>query len=174
MASPASTEQPISVLMVCLGNICRSPMAEAVFKDAVHKHPSEQVRKAFGQIDSAGTGAYHAGDDADPRTQAELRSHGIRSTCRARKVTQADFQNFDWIFGMDTSNVRSLRASAPRNSRARIEIFGAFDDSRPIADPYYGGDDGFKECYLQCVRYSNAFLKHLGFPLAAEDPNSAL
>ncbi|KAJ5998856.1 Protein-tyrosine phosphatase low molecular weight mammalian [Penicillium sp. IBT 35674x] len=100
----ASTDRrPVSVLFVCLGNICRSPMAEGVFRNLAESHP------AIGEIDSAGTGAYHSGEPSDSRTMSTLRRHNITNYSHAaRKVTKEDFLHFDYLLAMDKSNLRDL------------------------------------------------------------------
>ncbi|KAL4751638.1 hypothetical protein BDW72DRAFT_173406 [Aspergillus terricola var. indicus] len=104
MAAPnPSNGQPVNVLFVCLGNICRSPMAEGVFRNIAANHP------LINNIDSAGTGAYHAGEPSDSRTMSTLRRHNIRNYHHlARKVTLEDFLNFDYLFAMDEYNLEDL------------------------------------------------------------------
>ncbi|KAI2825372.1 hypothetical protein CBS147352_2570 [Aspergillus niger] len=93
----------VNVLFVCLGNICRSPMAEGVFRNVAASHP------LINEIDSAGTGAYHAGEDPDSRTMSTLRRHNIRNyNHAARKVTKQDFLDFDYLLAMDEYNLRDL------------------------------------------------------------------
>lgn len=125
-----------SVLFVCLGNICRSPTAEAVFR-----------AKAAGMdiiIDSAGTGAWHAGEGPDPRSRAEGESRGYSFAGQAaRKITRSDFTEFDYILAMDASNLRDLAAIAPPNMTAKLSLF--LPDGRNVPDPYYGGSDGFRD-----------------------------
>lgn len=170
-----SGAQKISVLMVCLGNICRSPMAEAVLKHQISERASLKGKYDF-KIDSAGTGAYHAGDSADERTVATLKKHSVPISCRARAVEPADYQNFDYILAMDTSNLQTLLYKKPSTSRAHISLFGSFDPAlrsdsarhargptkaQSIVDPYYGGNSGFEDCYHQCLRYSSGFLDYI-------------
>ncbi|KAI2209258.1 Low molecular weight phosphotyrosine protein phosphatase [Ophidiomyces ophidiicola] len=169
----------VSVLFVCLGNICRSPMAEAVFRDLVARRPPTTV--AFDTIDSCGTAAYHVGASPDPRTSATLRRHGI-TTYRhaARQVARADFTTFDYIFAMDPSNLADLLQLRVRvahdnhnnsGALAEVRLLGDFQpgvpvaapagDGQPVPDPYYGGDDGFEQIYHQIVGHAEAFLHHL-------------
>jgi len=123
-----------SVLFVCLGNICRSPTAEAVFRT-----------KAIGTdiiIDSAGTGAWHAGNPPDPRARAEGERRGYSFAGQAaRAVTENDFHDFDYILAMDRENFRDLAAMAPPNARAILALFRP--EGGDVPDPYYGGRDGF-------------------------------
>ncbi|KAN0063183.1 Low molecular weight phosphotyrosine protein phosphatase [Thecaphora frezii] len=157
--APSSQQQPINVLFCCLGNICRSPMAEAVFADLV---TNAGIRHRFGTIDSCGTGNYHEGEEPDERTTALCKRKNIPINCLARGVVREDFNTFDYILGMDVNNVRNLKSMAPPRSKAQIRMFGEFDDGKPIADPYYGGKNGFEITYEQVLRYSHAFLRELG------------
>lgn len=147
---------PTTVLFVCLGNICRSPLAHGVFVDVVAQRG---LRDVIG-VDSAGTGAWHVGNRPDPRSIAVAAQHGIDLTGqRARKVALDDFTRFDLIIGMDESNVRNLNDLAPAKSTARIEQFlpYALGVQRDIADPYYGGDEGFETAY-QLIRSASEAL----------------
>ncbi|WP_427454306.1 low molecular weight protein-tyrosine-phosphatase [Litorimonas sp. WD9-15] len=125
-----------SVLFVCLGNICRSPTAEAVFRT-----------KAAGTdiiIDSAGTGAWHAGEGPDPRSRAEGESRGYSFAGQAaRKVRRSDFTEFDYILAMDAANLRDLAEIAPQHMTAKLSLF--LPDGQDVPDPYYGGPDGFRD-----------------------------
>lgn len=132
-----------SVLLVCLGNICRSPMAEAVLRH----HVAQRGLVSSFQVDSAGTAAYHAGEQADPRTLAELARHGLRERLIARQVTDDDFDRFDWILAMDRSNLTNLRRRAPAGSRARLHLVLETTTGGEVPDPYYGGPDGFADVY---------------------------
>ena len=130
----------INVLFVCLGNICRSPMAEAVFKDLVAK---EGLDNQF-HIDSVGTGAWHMGDKAHRGTRNMLSRHGIRCDSISRMVTGSDLEQADYIIAMDHSNVSDLHYSF-RNSglEGRIQLLLDFADNtsvREVPDPYYTGN----------------------------------
>lgn len=124
-----------SVLFVCLGNICRSPTAEAVFRArAIHLDI---------QIDSAGTGAWHAGEGPDPRSRAEGERRGYSFAGQAaRKVRVQDFHDFDYILAMDASNLADLTSIQPVGGKAQLSLFRP--DGANVPDPYYGGPDGFK------------------------------
>lgn len=141
------TEQPsTAILFVCLGNICRSPLAEGVFRHVV----TARGRSSSFRIDSAGTGAWHQGSAPDPRSIAVAASHGIDIVMqRARRVRAEDFSRFDLILGMDRSNVEALRAAAPAAARDRIHLFLDYASGRTVdvPDPYYGGPDGFLSVY---------------------------
>lgn len=131
--------------MVCLGNICRSPMAEGILQHAAYQ------RGITLEIDSAGTSAYHVGDAPDPRGQATLLQHGVDiSGQHSRQIRTSDFTEFDLILAADASNFQDLKAAAPLNQTARIEFMldADFpDENRGVPDPYYGGQNGFEEVY---------------------------
>ncbi|KAL7417384.1 putative LTP1-protein-tyrosine-phosphatase [Mrakia frigida] len=148
--SPSSNE--IAVLFVCLGNICRSPMAEAVFDSEAKK------RGLSIKVDSAGTGGYHVGDDPDPRTVATCQKHSVPISSHARQVSTPDYTSFHTIFAMDEQNLKNLERGRPRGSTAKVMLFSAYGDKKSITDPYYGGGAGFERAYQQCVRYSREFL----------------
>ncbi|KAK4121270.1 protein-tyrosine phosphatase [Parathielavia appendiculata] len=155
-----------SVLFVCLGNICRSTMAEGVFQSLAKKPPYEGL---IGKIDSCGTGAYHVGEEPDDRTMSTLEDHGITDYVHcARKVDDSDFDKFDYIFAMDRGNLEDLRRIQRRkpNSKARVMLFGEYSGTgkaEVISDPYYGGKQGFEKAYEQAMRFSLNFLQDV-FP----------
>lgn len=131
------------VLFVCLGNICRSPSAEGVFR--------QQLRDAglaeLVEVDSAGTGPWHLGKPADSRASAAALQRGYDlSALRGRQVSRADFERFDLILAMDHSNFADLKALQPANSRAELDLFlRRYQlDEDEVPDPYYGGADGFE------------------------------
>lgn len=133
------------VLFVCMGNICRSPMAEGMFRHAIKEAGLEnQV-----QIDSAGTHSYHVGSPPDPRAQQASLKRGIDiSGQRSRKITEQDLAEYDYILVMDAANHANLirRASAAHKSKIRRLL--AFSKKYPnldVPDPYYGGNEGFEE-----------------------------
>ena len=132
------------VLFVCLGNICRSPTAEGVFRHLLEQEaPKLQI-----EVDSAGTAGYHVGDPPDSRSQRAALRRGIDlSGLRARKVTPDDFARFDLILAMDHDNLRELKAMMPERSRARVRLFLEYapDLGRlEVPDPYYGDAGGFE------------------------------
>ncbi|WP_370519460.1 low molecular weight protein-tyrosine-phosphatase [Alcanivorax sp. DP30] len=133
----------ISVLFVCLGNICRSPTAEVVFRDRVRAAGLEQHIL----IDSAGTGDWHIGRAPDPRTQDAAAERGYdMSSLRARQVTVDDFARFDVLLAMDDANLADLVAMQPPGSSVILKRFldyAPHSDLREVPDPYYGGEDGF-------------------------------
>ena len=140
-------ERKINVLFVCMGNICRSPLAHGLFEDLVKKEGlSERIL-----VDSAGTHAYHVGEAPDPRSQQTAMSHGIDlSHQRARRVDHPDFEKFDYILVMDRDNYRNLINSSPTEHHHKIRMFMGFAPQRreeEVPDPYYGGPDGFERVY---------------------------
>lgn len=130
--------------MVCLGNICRSPLAEGILKSKVNLNEVT--------IDSAGTAAYHVGNLPDPRSIAVAKKHGIDiTTQRARKFTVKDFDSFDFIYAMDQNNFDDILKLA-RNKEDKKKVLLILNEVRPfqnnsVPDPYYGGDDGFENVY---------------------------
>ncbi len=135
---------PIRLLFVCMGNICRSPLAEGVF---LHRARVAGVLDRF-EVDSAGTGDWHAGERADPRSLAVARKHGIELPSIARRVNSADFDRFDRMLVMDRQNERDLLAmGAPP---AKIEPILRYHPDPPLGevpDPYSGGPEGFDQMY---------------------------
>ena len=127
------------VLFVCMGNICRSPTAEGVFRALV----AESRLEGEIEIDSVGTGGWHAGAAPDARAAEAASRRGIELFGAARQVTLDDFEDFDLLVAMDRDNARELRALAP-DSAARAKVRLLRVDGGDVPDPYYGGDDGFE------------------------------
>ena len=151
----------ISVLFVCLGNICRSPTAEGIFRATCQQHElSDQFR-----IDSAGTAGWHVGKPPDTRGVAAAGRHGVDlSMLRARQVEAGDFENFDFILAMDESNIEDLIAMRPQHSSAHLHRFLEFNQSAnslDVPDPYYGGDEDFELVLDLITKASEGFLDHL-------------
>ncbi len=134
----------VSVLFVCLGNICRSPMAEGLFQHMVEQAGlSDKI-----SVDSAGTGSWHVGERAHSGTREELRKHGIDYEGRARQLSRHDFDHFDYILAMDEDNLRDIQHAAPRRTNANIALFMDYAPdlgTREVPDPYYAG--GFDRVY---------------------------
>ena len=134
----------IKVLFVCLGNICRSPMAEGIFRDLLEKAGlDEEV-----MVDSAGTHGYHIGEPPDARAQSTTARHGISiADLRGRQVQPEDLQNFDYVLAMDEENLANLRR-LPGSTRVRLFLdFAGATSMREVPDPYYGGLGGFDRVY---------------------------
>lgn len=151
---------PTRILFVCLGNICRSPLAEGIFCSVVARRG---LSGAFA-VDSAGTGGWHAGSPPDPRSVAIAAQFGIDITGqRARRVSQLDFARFDLILGMDRSNVEDLLAAAPNGSDRNVNLFREYAEGIPadVPDPYYGGKEGFAEVYRMILAASEALAEKL-------------
>ncbi|MBT8046957.1 MAG: low molecular weight phosphotyrosine protein phosphatase [Xanthomonadales bacterium] len=130
-----------SVLFVCMGNICRSPTAEGIFRKLV----SEAGRDADFSIDSAGTIGYHAGHKADSRMRSAAAARGYDLTSMARRIETEDFHQFDWIVTMDDDNFRDVNRINPE-ARARVVRMCEYCESHDVSevpDPYYGGEQGF-------------------------------
>jgi len=148
-----------SILFVCLGNICRSPLAEAAFRNAAEKAGIAVT------ADSAGTGDWHVGNPPDPRACAEALRHGLDiSPYRARQVSPEDFHRFDQILALDESNLSRLRAIAPADAMARLSLLldhVAGLEGQSVADPYFGEADGFEETWRQVSLAAEALVREL-------------
>lgn len=146
------------ILLVCLGNICRSPAAEGVLR------AKARARGMRLTIESAGTGAWHVGDPPDARMikAAGRRGYDL-SYIRARKVELSDFYEFDYMLAMDLSNHTDLLELAPPNRECDIRLFLDFaeGETRETPDPYYGGDDGFERVLDLIEEGAEGFLNHL-------------
>jgi protein-tyrosine phosphatase len=157
---------PASILFVCLGNICRSPLAEGVFRSVIETRGVAD--KVF--VDSAGTGGWHHGSKPDPRSIAIAARHGIDiAGQQARKIQLEDFQRFDLILGMDRSNTQDLTALAPAWAKDRVHLFLELANGRTseVPDPYYGGPDGFADVYRMIRDASEALADRLGWRVSA-------
>lgn len=136
-------ERKIRIIFICLGNICRSPSAEAVFKNIILKRG---VSNLF-EIDSAGLHGYHEGERADSRMRKHALKRGIELTSISRPVKFADIEYFDLVIGMDDSNISALRRLAGekyRNKIYKMTDFRIKTTNNEVPDPYYGGDAGFE------------------------------
>lgn len=136
-----------SVLFVCLGNICRSPLAEAALRQECSTSGLNII------IDSAGTGDWHVGHPPDERAQAVASRNGVKiGHLRGRQVTASDFHDFDHLIAMDSQNLRDLMAMRPANAGATLSLL--FDHiagraGEDVADPYYGGEEGFDQTWAE-------------------------
>jgi len=148
------------ILFVCLGNICRSPTAEGVFRKLV----TEAGMAERFQISSAGTGGWHIGDLPDRRMRAAASKRGYRLESRARQVDSVDFEKFDHIIAMDRSNHADLLALCPDEHRSKIALLRDWDeepDDLDVPDPYYGGPEGFDLVIDIVERSCRRLLDHL-------------
>ncbi len=151
----------VSVVFVCMGNICRSPTAEAVFRQYVENAGlAEQIL-----IDSAGTHDYHIGDPPDLRAQraAQQRDYDM-SGLRGRQVEQGDFHRFDYVLAMDRANLAILQRLAPPDSDTQARLFLEYAHhhaEREVPDPYYGGADGFERVLDMVEDAAQGLLQHI-------------
>ncbi|MFD7079735.1 low molecular weight protein-tyrosine-phosphatase [Streptomyces sp. NPDC059918] len=147
------------VCFVCTGNICRSPMAESVFRVRV----AEAGLDALVEVDSAGTGGWHEGDGADPRTVTVLEAAGYEQSHRARQFRASWFAGLDLVIALDAGHLRDLRALAPTpEDAAKVRLLRSYDPAATAAeadvpDPYYGSLEGFEQC-LELVEAASAGL----------------
>ncbi|SMG63277.1 Low molecular weight protein-tyrosine-phosphatase (PTPase) (Small, acidic phosphotyrosine protein phosphatase) (PY protein phosphatase), partial [methanotrophic bacterial endosymbiont of Bathymodiolus sp.] len=149
------------VLFVCMGNICRSPTAEGVFKKLIQE---EQLQKLF-SVDSAGTHAYHIGDSPDLRSQRAAKERKVDlSKLRARKVIMGDFEDYDYLLAMDGDNHAIMMESCPEELQYKIQLFLDYAphlDTNEVPDPYYGGTYGFERVLDLIEEASVGFLDQL-------------
>lgn len=162
------------ILFVCSGNICRSPLAEALF---VHMARERGVLDRF-DVDSAGTHGYHEGERADPRTRQVGARHGVEVTSLAREVVPDDFEEADLIVAMDRGHLRELTARSPARHLPKIVTMRSYDGGSgnpDVADPYYGGMEGFDRMYdvlaVCCANLLDSLLRRQ--PAAASDATPA-
>ncbi len=153
---------PVRVLFVCLGNICRSPLAEGVFRSLAE----EKGLEGLFHIDSAGTGAWHVGQAPDSRMSQTATRNGVDLTGqRARQFNEKDLAKFDYVFAMDESNLRDILLHDREDLyHDRVGLFRKYDpepDDYQVPDPYYGGDGGFDRVYTIVERTARAVIDHL-------------
>jgi protein-tyrosine phosphatase len=152
----------IRICFVCLGNICRSPTADAVMRHLVTEAGlRERIR-----VESAGTGDWHIGEPRDRRSQAVGRARGIPLSGSARQFVAGDFDRYDHVIGMDKSNrAELLRMARTDADRAKVRLLRSFDPTAPadadVPDPYYGGPGGFDDVFDICERACRGLLEHL-------------
>lgn len=154
-------KQRIHVLFVCMGNICRSPTAEAVFRRRAESAGlAERLR-----IDSAGTHDYHIGEPPDARAQRAAAKRGYdMAMLRGRQVEASDFARFDYVLAMDRANLAILQRLRPRDATSHLGLFLDFarnHDEREVPDPYYGGADGFEHVLDMVEDAAEELLKHI-------------
>jgi protein-tyrosine phosphatase len=151
---------PVRICFVCLGNICRSPTAEAVMAHRL----AEAGLDGLVVVESAGTGNWHIGEPADARARAEAGRRGIPMSGRAQQFTRADFARFDLVLAMDAENVAALRRIAPAGAEERVRLFRSFDPDaahHEVPDPYFGGEDGFTAVFDMVDAACRGLIDHL-------------
>jgi len=155
-------DRPVRVLFVCLGNICRSPLAEGLFQEkVVAAGLASDV-----EVDSAGTGPWHVGNPPDRRMAATAAAHGTDlSRLRGRQLSRADLDHFDHVFVMDKQNLHDTLALDPDGDHGtRVRLFREFDPQPgdyQVPDPYYGSGDGFEQVFAIADRTTDAILDRL-------------
>ena len=156
--------EKVKVLFVCMGNICRSPTTQGVFEAQVN---SQQLTDGI-LIDSAGTHAYHVGNPPDRRSQAAAKDRGVDlSAQRARQVSVADFERFDYILAMDRNNLQDLQALIHGTQQERLHLFMTFASRwnvDEVPDPYYGGNSGFERVLDMVEDAAAGLLEHIRRP----------
>ncbi|MGE0867026.1 MAG: low molecular weight protein-tyrosine-phosphatase [Kofleriaceae bacterium] len=149
------------ICFVCLGNICRSPTAEGVMRKLI----SDAGLDGKIVIDSAGTGNWHVGELADPRTRRAAAARGLSLTHRARQFTAADLDRFDYVIAMDHANLRHLQRMAGDRKAPIVRLLRSYDpdagDDDEVPDPYAGGSDGFEHVLDLCERACAGLLTHV-------------
>ena len=162
MQNDNSDTSRTSVLFVCLGNICRSPLAEGIFRHLV----SEAGLAEKFEIESAGTGAWHVGERPDARAEMVANQHGVELGSRARQITEDDVGQYDYVIAMDRENLRNIQRMADATgSEAAIHLLREFDpeggEGAEVPDPYYGGASGFETVYEMVHRSCRVLLDRL-------------
>ena len=155
------SRERVKVLFVCTGNICRSPMAEGVFRHQVKQAGLDGIIAS----DSAGTHDYHVGEPPDPRAQRAAGRRGYDlSRLRGRQVNRADFLEFDYLLAMDESNLRVLERQCPAQHAHKLKLLMEFSTGpapREVPDPYYGGEQGFERVLDMVEQAAQGLLRHL-------------
>tara|TARA_R110000796_G_scaffold252596_1_gene388388 strand:+ start:32097 stop:32582 length:486 start_codon:yes stop_codon:yes gene_type:complete len=150
----------VKVLFVCLGNICRSPLAEGIFKKKVEE---KGLADRF-VIDSCGTSNYHIGEQPDRRTIKNALANGVRLNHQGRQFTVQDFNDFDYIVAMDSSNVQNIEKLRPEGNNKQTLLVRSFDElsmNKNVPDPYYGGENGFQEVFDILDRSIEGLVNHV-------------
>jgi len=148
----------IRILFVCLGNICRSPLAEIIVREAAARRGLRHYH-----FESAGTGSWHVGGSADPRSTAKAAEYGLDlSAHRARQVTAKNCNDWDWLVAMDAENRRELlHMGVPESRLLMMRQFENSKDTPDVPDPYYGGPNGFEHAYQMLAENAEALLDYL-------------
>ncbi|MEO1051683.1 MAG: low molecular weight protein-tyrosine-phosphatase [Bacteroidota bacterium] len=162
----------VKVIFVCLGNICRSPLAAAVFEEMVKKAGLENEF----EIDSAGTSDYHIGESPDQRTLENAAKHGLVINNKGRQISRKDLINFDYIVAMDGANLKNIQKLDQTHQFATkmflMRDFDSIEKKGDVPDPYFGGEEGFENVYNIVKRSMENFLKELikihNLPLAVK------
>lgn len=153
--------QPIRVLFVCLGNICRSPLGEGILRDKVQKLGLEGRI----EVDSAGTAGYHIGEKPDKRAIAVARRFGIDiSGLRGRQIEKSDLDSFDYVLAMDRANYKDIQALGVTHHKAQLDLLLSFhpdEDVYDVPDPFYGGPEDFTKVFDQIETACRYFLDEL-------------
>ena len=166
--APSSAVPAWSVLMVCTGNICRSPTAHGLLDHALREAGLDDRVL----VDSAGTHGYHVGEPPDPRSIATAHGHGVDiSMQRARKVERTDFERFDLILAMDQGHLEILQRLCPRDQRHRLKLYLDYMPrfGRDVPDPYYGGPAGFEMVWRICTAVTAELVQEIRARIARPD-----
>ncbi|MEM9897446.1 MAG: low molecular weight protein-tyrosine-phosphatase [Bacteroidota bacterium] len=146
----------IKILFVCLGNICRSPMAQGIMESKIHK------KGLGGKVltDSAGTANYHVDEAPDPRTLTALRRNGIELVHKGQQFKEAHLQEFDYVLAMDRNNLEDIQKKVGKSSKVFLmRDFDSVEMGADVPDPYYGGVDGFEKIYTILERSIEHFMQ---------------
>jgi protein-tyrosine phosphatase len=164
----------LRLCFVCLGNICRSPTAEGIMRTLVR----QQGLDDYIEVESAGTGTWHLGEQADSRARATAKARGVTLDRRAQQFSRESFDRFDYVLVMDESIQRTIRELSPKAAdREKVHVLRDFDPESPkgarVPDPYYGGPEGFEEVFDICDAACRGLLAHLRAAHALPDDRTA-
>lgn len=168
-ARPSSTRPAWSVLMVCTGNICRSPTAHGLLQHSLRQAGLHEVV----HVDSAGTHGYHVGEPPDPRSIDTARRNGVDiARQRARKVAPEDFDRFDLILAMDQGHLEILQRLCPPERRQRLKLYLDYVPrfGRDVPDPYYGGPTGFDTVWRICTAVTAELMREISERITRDPP----